>query len=286
MPQTNTQPLLGAHISIAGGPEQAIYRGESIGCTAIQIFTKSNRQWSSKPFSQEEIDAFKKAWKNSSIKSVVVHAAYLINLASPQSDTVTKSVQALVDELYRCEQLGIPYLVLHPGSHGDLSEKRALDQINQNLDTIFDHTPGATMILLETMAGQGTNICYRLEQIAHLYHTSHHKERLGICLDTCHLFAAGYDIRTPNTYETFLRTFQSSIGDLELIRVIHINDSKKALGSRIDRHEDIGKGMLGLEPFRLLCTDQRFAHVPKILETPKKGLEDDARNLAIIRSLL
>jgi deoxyribonuclease-4 len=286
MSQTKNPLLLGSHISIAGGPDQSIHRGESIGCTAIQIFTKSNRQWLAKPLSKEAIEAFKYAWKQSKIHAIIAHAAYLINLGSSNPNTMSKSADALSDELKRCAQLGIPYLVLHPGSRGEASEEHALEQITQQLDAIFHATPGNnTMILLETMAGQGTNLCYRLEQIASIYQASHYKERLGVCLDTCHIFAAGYDLRTLEGYQAFWKQFNDLLG-LDLLKVIHINDSKKALGSRADRHEHIGKGAMGLEAFRLLFTDSRFSHIPKILETPKESLEDDARNMAVIRALL
>ncbi len=277
--------LLGAHVSIAGGPEQAIYRGESIGCTAIQIFTKSNRQWLAKPLKQEEIDAFQKAWKNSTIQSVIAHAAYLINIGSSNPETVKKSTQSLAIELERCQQLGIPYLVLHPGSRGDLSEKECLQQITQQLDTVLESTPGNTMILLETMAGQGSNMCYRFEQIASIYQESRNKERLGVCFDTCHVFAAGYDLRTEETYQAVWNEFDTIIG-LHLLKAIHINDSKKELNSRVDRHEHIGKGELGSNAFQLLFNDERFFDIPKILETPKKRPEDDLHNIQTIKGLV
>ncbi len=285
MPQRNNQLLLGAHISIAGGIDQAIYRGESIGCTAIQIFTKSNRQWFGKPLTQENINAFKQAWKQSNIQSVITHASYLINLGSSNPETVSKSAKALSDELKRCDQLGIPYLVLHPGSHGQNSEEHALQQVAQQLDEVFKATPGKTTILLETMAGQGTNLCHRFEQIASIYQSSNYKDRLGVCLDTCHIFAAGYDLRTALSYKSVLKEFDTVLG-LDLLKAIHINDSKKTLGSRADRHEHIGKGTIGLDAFRLLFHDNRLAHIPKILETPKESLEDDVRNMAVIKKLL
>ncbi len=285
MPETRPPLLLGAHISIAGGPDQAIHRGESIGCAAIQIFTKSNRQWFAKPFARETVETFKQAWKQSDIQSVIAHAAYLINLGSSNPETVSKSAEALANELKRCDQLGIPYLVLHPGSAGDAPEEQALQQVAQQLNAVFKATPGNTTILLETMAGQGTNLCHRLEQIAAIYQASNYKDRLGVCLDTCHVFAAGYDLRTPQAYQAFWKQFDTILG-FDLLKVIHINDSKKALGSRADRHEHIGKGAIGLDAFRLLFQDSRLAHIPKILETPKESLEDDARNMAVIRDLI
>ncbi len=277
--------LLGAHISIAGGLEQAIYRGESIGCTAIQIFTKSNRQWLAKPLEQTAIDTFKQAWKDSSIQDVIAHAAYLINIGSPNPETRTKSTLSLKIELERCQQLGIPSLVLHPGSHGTISEQACLQQIAHQLDAIFESVPGNTQILLETMAGQGSNTCYQLEQIATIYNACKYKERLGVCVDTCHIFAAGYDIRTEKMYHSFWNTFDAIIG-IEKLRAIHLNDSKKELNSRVDRHEDIAKGKIGDTAFQLLINDPRIFDVPKILETPKESLADDARNMQTIINML
>ncbi len=277
--------LFGAHISIAGGIHLAIERGESIGCTAIQIFTKSNRQWSAKKITDKEIELFKDAIKKSSIQSVITHATYLINIGSPNKATSEKSITALRKELERCDQLGIPYLILHPGSHLGTGEEECLQRISDNLNDIFDQTPGKTKILLETMAGQGSNVCYQFEHIAHIYSTSSFKKRLGVCFDTCHAFVAGYDFRTKKTYENMWKTFDKIIG-IKQLKAIHINDSKKELGSRVDRHEDIGKGKLGLEPFKLLFNDERFFDIPKILETPKGDLKDDLRNMRTIKKLV
>ncbi len=277
--------LIGAHMSIAGGPAQAIHRGESIGCTAIQIFTKSNRQWYAKPLQQEDIDTFKHAWNNSTIQSVIAHAAYLINLGSPNPNTQKKSAESLIDELTRCHQLGIPYLVLHPGSRADSSELQSLQKIVDQLDYVFEAAPGNSTILLETMAGQGKNLCYRFEQLATIYDKSKHKDRLGVCVDTCHVFAAGYDLRTQQTYDALWKEFDSIIG-LDLLKAIHINDSKKGLGSRVDRHEHIGKGLLGIDFFGFLFNDPRFFSIPKILETPKESLSDDRNNMETIAKLI
>lgn len=277
--------LLGAHMSIAGGLEKAIERGESIGCTAIQIFSKSNRQWAAKEITKQEAEHFKSVWKSSSIKYVVAHATYLINIGSPEKLTCSKSVKALSLELMRCEQLNIPYLVLHPGSHLKTSEQECLKRIADNLNEIFESTRGKTKILLETMPGQGSMVCYSFEQIATLLDLSSFKQRLGVCFDTCHAFVAGYDFRTKETYDMMWKTFNSIIG-LDYLKVIHINDSKKDLGSYVDRHENIGKGKLGLDAFRLLCNDKRFFDIPKILETPKTTLADDAKNMAALKSLL
>ena len=260
--------LLGAHMSISGGLEKSIERGESINCTAIQIFTKSNRQWTAKKLTDDSRSLFKERVKDSFIRSIIVHATYLINLGSPDIQTNKKSVTAVCEELKRCEQLDIPYLVLHPGSHLKSGEKTCLEKISDALNTIFEKTPGKTMILLENMAGQGSQVCYSFEQLAYIRSRSAYKKRLGICFDTCHAFAAGYDFRTQGSYTKIWKQFDTIIG-LENLKAIHINDSKKELGSKIDRHEEIGKGKIGLEAFRLLFNDKRFFDIPKILETPK-----------------
>lgn len=277
--------LLGAHMSIAGGLEKAIERGESIGCTAIQIFSKSNRQWAAKKINEIEIEAFKNARKNSFIKSVIIHASYLINLGSPDKTVVHKSIKALTEELERAEQLNIHHVVLHPGAHIKSGEAVCLEQISDNLNTVFDAVPGSSGILLETMAGQGSSVCYTFEQLATLYQKSLYKKRFGICFDTCHAFAAGYDFRTKNSYEKLWKEFDAILG-LDLLKAMHINDSKKELGSRVDRHEEIGLGAIGQTAFKLLFNDKQFFDVPKILETPKDDLEHYLKNMQLIESLI
>lgn len=287
MPEKKQSLLLGAHMSISGGLEQAIIRGESIGCSAIQIFTKSNRQWNAKKLSLDDINLFRQTVGKSSIKKehIVAHACYLINLASTDTDINKKSITALTEEIERCELLEIPYLVLHPGSSQNSNITEGLDTITENLDKAFENIPGKTMVLLETMAGQGTSVCYQLEQLAYIYKNSKFRNRLGICLDTCHIFAAGYDFRTQETYSEFWRIFDHIVG-IDLLKVIHVNDSKKELGSRVDRHENIGKGQIGFLGFELLFKDKRFFTVPKILETPKNSLEEDIMNMNTIKNLL
>jgi deoxyribonuclease-4 len=280
--------LLGAHMSIAGGLEQAIISGSSIGCTTIQLFTKSNRQWNAKPLTDDQIELFKKTHKEYAVDPVVAHATYLINIASPDSKIVHASMKALAFELERCQSIEVPYLVLHPGSYTSGDRQEGLDRISKHLDEIFEQVPGSTMILLETMAGQGSVLCSTFEDIATVINNSKHKNRLGVCVDTCHLFVAGYDLRNPEAYKKTWDDFDQIIG-LDRLKVIHINDSKKGLHSRVDRHEHIGKGELGLEPFRLLFNDERFFDVPKILETPKSTEEpftEDKINMAIIRSVM
>lgn len=280
--------LLGAHMSIAGGIEESIERGASIGCTTIQIFTKSNRQWRMNPLKQQEIDAFKKNATHYNIYPIVAHATYLINIASANKNTELASINALSQELLRCDQLEIPYLVLHPGSASNASPEECFKRLLENLDKILETTPSNTMLLLENMAGQGAALASTLDQLATILHKSAYKKRLGICLDTCHAFVAGYDLRTEKPYEQFWLDFDNSIG-LEHLKVIHCNDSKKDLGSRIDRHEHIGKGKLGLATFEMLFNDKRFFEIPKILETPKITQEpfaEDMMNMETIYKLL
>lgn len=285
MIHTTQTSLFGAHISSAGGLEQAIQRGEALGCTAIQIFTKSNRQWFAKPLTEETIRIFQQTFSHSTIKVIVAHAAYLINVGASHHEIRKASTKALAHELERCQLLGIPYLVLHPGTHTTTTEEQCLYQTAQEIDNVFEQVPGNTLILLETMAGQGGNICYRFEQIAALYQASMYKNRLGVCFDTCHVFAAGYDLRTESVYEKTWKEFDDIIGR-NLLKVIHLNDSKKELGSRIDRHEHIGKGFLGITPFQLIFQDKRLSMIPKILETPRKTASDDMHNMQTIKQLL
>ena len=278
---------MGAHMSIAGGIYKSVERGESIGCTCIQIFTKSNRQWYAKPLTKEDIDEFKLTLKNSDIiQDIVAHSSYLINIGSPNKTINKKSVESLSLELQRCEALGIPYLIFHPGAHLTSSIEKCLELIAKNINTIIDQNPGKTMLLLENTAGQGTNVGYTFEQLATIYKKVRKKSRVGFCLDTCHAFVAGYDFTTEKTYNAMWKEFAKVIG-LKKLKVIHINDSKKGLGAHTDRHEDIGKGKIGLEGFRLLFNDKRFFDTPKILETPKdKDLKQDKMNMETIYKLL
>ncbi len=277
--------LLGAHMSVAGGYTKAIERGESIHCSTIQIFTKSNRQWHAKPITSDEATEFKAALQKSTIQSVIVHASYLINLGSADPETRKKSVEGLINELNRCHQLGLTYLVLHPGSGGDLPVEECLKLVAHNINTALEQAIGNTVILLETMAGQGSTICYNFEQLAHIINACNYKNRIGVCADTCHLFAAGYDLANPESYHAIWKDFDKQIG-LEQLKAIHINDSKKPLGSRVDRHEEIGKGLIGLEAFSLLFNDPKFFNVPKILETPNDDLSCYAHNMDVIKGLL
>jgi deoxyribonuclease-4 len=278
--------LIGAHISIAGGLEKSVERAQQVGCTCMQIFTKSNKQWSAKPILTEEATLFIKTLANSNLESVIAHASYLINLGSSDVTLNKKSIDSLILEVNRCHELGIKYLVLHPGAAINSSEQDCLERIADNLTSILEQTPSSCTILLENTAGQGSAVCYTLDQLAIVREKAKYKNRIGFCIDTCHAFVAGYDLRTSHGYENFWQEFDNILG-IQYLKAIHVNDSKKGLGSYVDRHEHIGKGTLGLEPFRLLMNDERFFDIPKIIETPKDNpIEDDMRNIETLKSLL
>jgi len=277
--------LLGAHVSISGGVEKSPLRGEELGCDAIQIFSKNQRQWKSFPISDDTANAFQEALKNSRVRQVVIHDSYLINLASPNPESLQKSWDAFLDEMDRADRLGVPYLVFHPGSHMKKGEEAGIHQIAESLNFVLDQQPdGKVMLLLETTAGQGDHLGYSFEQLAEIISLVEKKERIGICYDTAHTFEAGYDIRTEKTYQETFAKFDKILG-LDLLKVFHINDSKTDLGSRVDRHENIGKGYLGVAPFRFLVNDQRFQSHPMILETPG-GDQFYKENLRLLRSLI
>ena len=277
--------LLGSHVSIAGGFEKALERGAEINCNAIQIFTKSNRQWASKPIHLEEAVLFKKCQQASAVTCIVAHASYLINIGSPDHHICQKSIAALLDELERCEILGIPFLVFHPGSHTSGSKEECLSRIAQSINTILEQYKGKTLLILETSAGQGSSVGNTLEELALIKSLVIQPEKIGFCVDTCHIFAAGYDIRDKKSYNLFWENFDKVL-KIENLKVIHLNDSKKELKSNVDRHENIGEGALGIDAFRFIMNDKRLFSVPKILETPKASHSDDIKNLEILRKLI
>ncbi len=279
--------LLGSHMSIAGGVFNALISGQELGCTTIQIFTKSNNQWKARPLTAQEISEFHTKQKETQISPVVAHDSYLINVASPDKVLQKKSMDALLIELQRCEALGSSHLVMHPGSHVGTGEKEGIKRISEAINWLHSEAKDFTVqIALETTAGQGTNLGYRFEQIAEIMNLTEQKNRLAVCLDTCHVFAAGYDIRTFQGCEKTMAEFDKIIG-LDKLKVIHFNDSVKDFGSRVDRHEHIGKGKIGLEGFRFFMTDKRFEKIPKILETPKdEEGKLDRMNLATLRKLV
>jgi len=276
---------LGAHMSISGGLEKAVVRGQEVGCETMQIFTKNSNQWKAKPLTAVEVAVFREACQASGIGPVVAHSAYLINLAAPDEALYEKSIQAFLDELQRCELLGIPYLVVHPGAHMKAGEAQGLTRIAAAIDRIHRETSTRqAAIVLEVTAGQGTALAYKFEHFAALLEQVDAPDRLGFCLDTCHLLAAGYDFRTRKGYDQMMDAWEDLVG-IERIRVIHLNDSKKELGSHVDRHEHIGQGYIGTKGFEFLLNDRRLAELPMVLETPKDD-NADVRNLATLRQLM
>jgi deoxyribonuclease IV len=282
-----TKVLLGAHMSIAGGLHMAIERACSIQCTAMQIFVKNNMQWFARPLSAEEVRTFLEHRQRAQLASVFAHANYLINLAATNPQFHANSLRALAEELIRADHLELPFLVMHPGAHLGAGEETGLEKIAASIDAIWRVIPKVkTKIALETTAGQGSCLGYRFEQIAHIIKNVREPERLCVCLDTAHIFAAGYDIGSESAIKKTFREFDRFIGSKRLA-AIHLNDSKSARASRVDRHAHIGKGQIGLAAFRFIMSDQRFLKIPKVLETPKgKELREDVVNLGVLRRLV
>lgn len=281
----NKKLLIGAHLSIAGGFDKAINSAEELKATCVQIFTKSNRQWKAKKISSIDAKKFIDKQKNSSIQIVVAHAAYLINLGSKTDETINKSIDSLAEELQRCEVLNIPYLVLHPGTiRFNEDEEKSLQFIAQNIDAAFakSQTKNVTL-LLETMAGQGTMTGRTFEQLAIILKKSNNQNRIGICFDTCHAFAAGYEFWTPKTYQAMWQKFDQLIG-LQKLKVFHMNDSQKPAGSRVDRHDHIAEGKIPIQAFELIMQDKTFTNIPKILETPA-GENEVINNIKNLKKL-
>lgn len=279
--------LLGAHTSISGGVSKAVDLADSLGFTAMQIFTKNNNRLNSKPLEKTEIELFKTKLKNSNIKFVVTHDSYLINLCAKDKTILKKSREAFIDELTRCKQLGIPHLNFHPGAHGGAGAEDGIKIIAESLNIAHEKTKNYNVSsMLELTAGQGTALGYRFEQIRDIIDLVEAKNRLTVCIDTAHIFAAGYDIKNDRNYKKVIKEFDNIIG-LEKLKCMHINDSKKELGSRVDRHEHIGKGFIGLDGFSNIMNDKKLAKVPKILETPKgKEQLEDLKNLVILKNLI
>ena len=278
--------LLGAHTSTSGGVSKAVERAEKLGFTAMQIFTKNNNRWLAKPLDEKEICKFKLSLEHSNIKIVVAHDSYLINLCATNLVLLEKSRVAFIDELTRCEELGVPYLNFHPGSHTGRGEDEGLKVIAESINIAHDKTIDFNVSsMLEITAGQGTALGYKFEHIAKIIELVEHKERMSVCIDTAHLFAAGYDFRTRETYYKTMQDFDRIIG-LNKLKCFHMNDSKKELGSRVDRHEHIGNGFIGIEGFKHIMNDEKLLSIPKILETPKgKDQLEDIENLEVLKSL-
>jgi deoxyribonuclease-4 len=264
-----TGPRLGAHLSIAGGITRAIDRAEATGCESLQIFTKNSNQWRGRPLDEKDIAEFKERIAALNLP-VVSHASYLINLAAPDKTLREKSIAALEDELARGDQLGLEGVVLHPGAYTTSTETDGIQRIAEGIAGAQSRQSGSTLLLLEHTAGQGTMLGHRFEQLRAMIDYLDDASKVAFCLDTCHLVAAGYDIISETGYEQVFTEFDEILG-LNRLAVFHLNDSKKPLGSRVDRHDGIGQGHLGTEPFRRLVQDSRFTHLPMMLETPKKG---------------
>ena len=283
---TKERILLGAHMSIGGGVHTAIERGCSIKCTAIQMFVKNNMQWFARPLTPDETRAFLNHQERGQLLSIFAHANYLINLAATNLQFHANSMRSLSEELIRADQLELPFLVMHPGAHLGAGEEAGLEKIAASIDAIFRVIPKVkTRIALETTAGQGSCLGHRFEHIAYIIENVREPDRLCVCIDTAHLFAAGYDLGTESGIKKTFREFDRVIG-FDRLAAIHVNDSKTARGSRVDRHQHIGKGQIGLDAFRFIMRDRRFRKIPKVLETPKgKEMREDIRNLRTLRGL-
>jgi len=282
--------VLGAHMSIAGGLENALLAGQKRRCQCIQMFVANQRQWQHPPLTDQQIKTFRQTRDKTSLSPVAAHASYLINLAAADKTVYRKSITALSDEYDRCRRLQLEYLIIHPGAHMGQGPPKGIKKIVGALNHILNkYDRSHCKIILETTAGQGTCLGHTFAQIAKIISTSAHPRRLGVCLDTCHIFAAGYDFRTESAYRNTMREFDQTIG-LSKLEVIHINDTRTDLGSHVDRHEHIGKGFIGRDGFRHFLTDHRLRHIPFILETPKGlspgGRDLDMLNLAALRRLI
>ncbi|HET7747050.1 MAG TPA: deoxyribonuclease IV [Vicinamibacteria bacterium] len=276
---------IGAHVPITGGIFNAPGNGRAIGADAIQVFTRNQMQWACRPLSAEECARFRAAMKETGMRAAMTHASYLVNLAGPEGDFLDRSRAAMVTEMQRCHALGIPHLVFHPGAHMGRGEKAGMAALAKSLDAILAATRGLRVTpLLEVTAGQGTSVGHRFEHLAEVLQRVKEPRRLGVCLDTCHLFAAGYDVSTAKGYEQTIEAFDRLVG-LRTLQAIHLNDSRRELGSRVDRHARAGEGLIGLEMFRRVVNDPRLRDVPKVVETP--GPTDAWRKeVALIRGLV
>jgi deoxyribonuclease-4 len=276
--------LLGAHMSTAGGLHTAFARGEALGCTAIQIFTSSPRQWKGRKLTDADVREFRQAWEASSCRVCLAHDIYLTRLGTRDSAIRSRSRSTFAQEIRTCQRLGLPGLVMHPVGDTDADEDAVLARVADSLNAVFDEVPfEGTLVLLETTAGQGANVGYRFEQLARIIDGVEQDARLGICVDTCHVFAAGYDISGKTGWRKMMSELEATVG-LARLKAIHLNDSRKPCGSRVDRHAHIGRGEIGEAAFERVMRDRRLAKIPKLLETPKEN-EMDAVNLALLRKL-
>jgi len=276
--------ILGAHVSTAGGVDKSPGNGLELGCQTIQIFTRNQRQWKAKPLTDSEVEGFRRELSRCGIGSTAAHASYLLNLGSPEPTVLARSLEAFSQELERCRRLGLDFLVVHPGAHLGSGESAGLRAVAASLNRALEQDREAcTRILLETTAGQGSSLGYRFEHLAEILSLVQAPERVGVCVDTCHIFAAGYDLRDASAYHRTLDQLDRILG-LSQVKAFHLNDSKRELGSRVDRHEHIGEGLIGAEGFKLLVNDRRFAGTPMILETPG-GEAHYGKNLSRLRQL-
>jgi deoxyribonuclease-4 len=267
---------IGGHASAAGGVENAPLNAKAIGAKAFALFTKNQRQWFSKPLTEENIKLFKENCQKEgfSPEHILPHDSYLINLGHPENEKLIKSQKAFLDELQRCEQLGLKYLNFHPGSHlGQLSEDECLQTVSESINWALSKTESVTAVI-ENTAGQGNNVGYKFEHLAKIIERVNDKSRIGVCIDTCHAYTSGYDLRTGEAFTETFAQFEKLVG-FQYLKGMHINDSKKELGTRVDRHESIGKGFIGIDAFRLLMSDSRFDDIPLILETPNSEIWAD-----------
>jgi deoxyribonuclease-4 len=282
--------MFGSHLSIAGGMCNALTKAEELGCATVQVFTKNQKQWKCSPLEVGPVEEWRSHCKRLKFKHTVSHDSYLINLASPDEVMWRKSVELFIEEVSRCDLLGIPYLVTHPGAHMGQGEPAGIDRIVAALNVVLDASKSSknVIVCLEATAGQGSSIGHQLEHLAEIIERVDTPRRFGVCLDTAHLFAAGYDFR-GRKYAAFRKLLDKTVG-LSNVKVLHLNDSKKELGSRVDRHEHIGRGLIGIEGFKPWVRDEAFRDVPKILETEKgvdeEGRDWDAINLEALRGLL
>lgn len=278
--------LIGAHESIAGGVHTAFERGNRAGCRVLQVFTKNSNQWKAKPLRSEDIASYKTAASKSNISFVMAHSSYLINLCAVDPVILQKSRDAYLEEIRRCDAFGIGYFNFHPGAHMGAGEAEGIEKIVESLNWIHAESPDCNVrSILETTAGQGSSIGHRFEELRAIIDGVEDRKRMGVCIDTCHIFAAGYDIRTEQAYDETIEEFDGVVG-LDRLIAIHANDSKKGLGSRVDRHEHIGKGAIGRNGFQFMMQDERLKRIPKILETPKgEDLKEDIMNLDVLRKL-
>jgi deoxyribonuclease-4 len=277
---------LGAHESVSGGLHLAFERIKRVGGDALQIFTRNQRQWIPAELKTEEVRLYKEAHGESGEMIVASHGSYLVNFATGKEELLQKSTLAFVLELQRCQQLGIPYVVLHPGSHGGDGVEAGLNRFVAGIDNAIEQSETEVEVLVETTAGQGTGLGRSFEELAYILQNSRYSSQLGVCVDTCHIFAAGYDIRSVEKYNATIDELDNNVG-LQRVKFFHLNDSKKEFGSRVDRHEHIGKGAIGLSGFKNLLNDPRFNGLPMTLETPKSDdLEKDRENLRTLRFLI